>query len=436
MLHWLLTLDILDGPVPWIVWGVSAALALALLIRAPRRKWLLRLAIGVLLGGAIGYGTAVLMDVWNVFGLPLPGAVRWWTAGGFAALGLAIVSLWDSRWWRKVVAVLLVVGALLSTTVGINGAFGITRTTAEMLGLSTLEQVGTLPGPVAPDDPRAQTPVAANWKAPAGMPRTTIARTLGGDAKIPSTAGFKPRDASIYLPPAAQVDDPPALPVVVQMMGLPGGPTSTVIQDTLDAFAAKHDGLAPIVVIVDQLGATSQNPGCADTKAYGGVSTYINVDVPEYIRTHLRVLQDPKYWTISGYSNGGACSFLYGAEHPEIWGSIIDTSGEEWPGYGDPKGVLAGAFAGDQAAFEANKPEAALLRHPGAYTDRVAVFTAGAQDSKYGPGAEKAAQAATAAGFEVTYEKIAGAGHTGPALSEGLSIAFKRLYPRWGLIAQ
>jgi hypothetical protein len=172
---------------------------------------------------------------------------------------------------------------------------------------------------------------------------------------------------------------------MVQMMGLPGSPTPTAIQTAVDAFAAKHDGLGPIVIVADQLGSSRQNPGCADSKAFGGVNTYFNVDIPEWIRTHLRVPAAPADWTISGYSNGGACSFLYGAQHPEIWGSLASQSGEEWPGWERPAPVLSKVFGGSRAAFDANKPENVLAAHPGAYRGRVAVFTAGAVDHVYGP---------------------------------------------------
>ncbi|MDR6867224.1 hypothetical protein J2Y69_001825 [Microbacterium resistens] len=434
MLHWLLTLDIAEGVVPWTVWGIATAAVLVLIARRPTARWVRRALIAVLAGGVLGFLTAVLGEAWNLFGGALPGSARWWAAGAFAAVALGIVSLWDSRWWHKVTAIILVIAALLSGTIGINAAFGLDRTPGELLGISTHAQAGVFPAP----DPHATStvPLAASWKPPADMPKKSAVFSLSGDKAIPSTAGFVPRDGTIILPPAARVANPPALPVVVQMMGLPGNPDSSAVKDVLDKFAAEHDGLGPIVIIADQLGEQSQNPGCADTKTYGGVSTYFNTDIPQYIRTHLRVLQDPQYWTISGYSNGGACSFLYGAEHPEIWGNIIDVSGERWPGYGDEKSVLDEALKGDKAAFEANKPESVLLRHPGAYTDRRAVFTAGSEDKKYGPPAKAAADSASAAGFDATFYLVQGASHTGKALDDGLAEAFRQLAPRWGLVTQ
>ncbi|KJL25403.1 putative esterase [Microbacterium azadirachtae] len=431
MPRWLLELNLVDGPVPWVVWGIAAAGVIALLIRPLRRRWAVRALIALVIGGVLGWAIVAVSDATNAFELPLPSAVKWWTIGGFAAIGLAIVSLWDSRWWRKVVAILTIIGAVLSMGIGINQAFGLDRTLGDILGVNTLGALDHFAPPLKPgEDPPAS--LAAVWKAPADMPARGRYGALSGDNAPRSTAGFTPRNATIYLPPAALVKDPPALPVVVFMMGLPGYPNPHPMVDVMNEFAAKHDGLAPIVIIADQLGAQNQNPGCIDSAAYGGVETYFNTDIPNWIRGHLRVLQDPKYWTISGYSNGGACAFIYGARHPDIWGNIATASGEPWAGFGDPKSVEK-VFRGDKAAFDANKPQAILAEHPGAYDGHYAIFAAGALDKKYGPANRASADLAEAAGFTTTFYLVPNATHTGPGLRGGLEKAFDVLYPRLGL---
>lgn len=431
MLTWLLDLDIIDGPAPWVLWGITALLVVALLVRRYTGRRLLRGLLALAVGAAVALALTWALDAVDAFGTPLPEGVKWWAAGGFAAVGLGIVSLWDSTALRKVVAALTILAALLSTTIGINAAFGLDRNLGDLLEISTLPPAGALPTPLA-ISAQAE-PLHLTWHAPAGMPAHGAARQLSGADRIPSTAGFAPRDAAIYLPPAALVADPPPLPVMVQMMGLPGSPTPTAIKIAGDAFAAQHDGLAPIVIVADQLGSARQNPGCADSKTFGGVNTYFNVDIPRWIRAHLRVLPGPQYWTISGYSNGGACSFLYGAQHPEIWGSLASISGEEWPGMENPKPVLDRAFGGDRAAFDANRPENVLLQHPGQYQWRTAVFTAGADYRVYAPHARQSAALAKAAGFTTVFYAVPGAGHVGPALSGGLDEVLRALGPVWGL---
>ena len=64
-------------------------------------------------------------------------------------------------------------------------------------------------------------PLRKTWKPPANMP----AVSRNGPVIIPATvSGFRARDAHLYLPPAVLVPNPPELPVLVMMMGLPGGP--------------------------------------------------------------------------------------------------------------------------------------------------------------------------------------------------------------------
>ena len=59
------------------------------------------------------------------------------------------------------------------------------------------------------------------------------------------TDGYAPRDAALYLPPAALVADPPRLPLIVFMMGQPGTPDPTSLAAALNAYAASHTGLCP-----------------------------------------------------------------------------------------------------------------------------------------------------------------------------------------------
>lgn len=435
MLTWLLNLDILQGPVPWTVWAVTAGLVATLLVRRYTAGRAVRAVLALALGATLGLVISWTVDAVDAVGTPLPDGVRWWAAGCFAAVALGLVSLWDSRVPRKVVAALAIIAALLSATIGINAAFGLDRNLGDLLEISTLPAAGPLPEPASTTaaEPADLAPLYRTWHAPAGMPHEGEARQLSGAQRIPSTAGFMPRDAAIYLPPAALVPDPPALPVVVQMMGLPGSPTPTAVKTAVDAYAATHHGLGPIVIVADQLGSSRQNPGCADSAAFGGVSTYFNVDIPQWIRTHVRALPGPANWTISGYSNGGACAFLYAAQHPDVWGSLVDISGEEWPGMENPRPVLGLVFGGDRAAFDANRPAGVLAAHPGAYAGRTAVFTAGALDHVYRPHAQHAADVARAAGFTTTFYPVPGAGHVGPALSGGLDEALRVLAPVWGL---
>lgn len=433
MPSWLLQIDVIDGPVPIAIWVLTAAGIVALLVRPPTPRWLLRALVGVLAGALVGVALVTVIDVTQMFGGTMPHGTIWWVAGSLAALGLAIVSLWDSRVRRKIVAIVTAMLVLLSAFLGVNGLFGIDRTLGSLLGQSSIEEADSLPGPLP--SPAPSGPLYASWTPPADMPAKGEVRQLAGEHAIPSSAGFSPRNASVYLPPAALVESPPALPVAVFMMGKPGNPDPSFVQQALDGLAAKNKGLAPIVIVADQLGDPDVNPACVDSKTYGGVSTYFNTDIPAFITAHLPVSPDPAQWTIGGYSNGGACALVWAGQHPDIWGNIISISGEEFPGSEEPDTVLAQAFGGDAAAYAAAKPDAVLAAGEGGYAGHVAVFTVGENDPAYIPEARGSAKLAQDAGFATTFHIVPGADHVATALNGGLPFAFETLYPRLGLSA-
>ncbi|MFT4307392.1 MAG: alpha/beta hydrolase-fold protein, partial [Microbacterium sp.] len=366
------------------------------------------------------------------FGSPLPVGVGAWAVAASAAVALGLVALVDRSWWAKAAAAALVVLATAAGALGVNAVFGIDRNLGALFGIVVGDAI-VLPTPTSASTPSG--PLYQSWTPPDDMPSEGTVGVLSGDNAIPSSAGFTPRDASIYLPPAALVDDPPALPVVVMMMGQPGNPDASFVQSALDQLAAENDGLAPIVIVADQLGDPAVDPGCVDSATYGGVSTYFNVDIPEYIRSHLNVLSDSQYWTIAGYSNGGTCAYLWGAQYPSIWHNLISVSGEEVQGSEDVSAMLQDVFGGDQDLYDASTPAHFLAVNDGQFSGHLAVFTYGEDDVWFGPGQQRSAQSSSDAGFAVDLYEVPGAEHGDDALSGGLLHAFETLYPVLGLSA-
>jgi enterochelin esterase-like enzyme len=418
---------IIDGPLPWIVNVLAVVLAVVLLLRRPRARTVVRFVVWIAGGAALGAALFFGANALDVFGVELPDGVLVWAIVTFAALGLALASLFRVRPWRRVVALVAVPVFAAAGALGINAVFGVDPTLGSLFGIVPDR---TLALPPSETDSTAGPPLYASWSAPAGMPATGER----GTEDIPGTvSGFDARPAGIYLPPAAQVPDAPALPLVVMMMGYPGTPDPTAISDVLDTFAAQHEGLAPIVIVADQLGGSGDDPACADSDLHGKAETYITVDVVAWARAHLNVVDDPGSWVIAGFSNGGGCAVKYGAQHPETFRNILDVSGEEFPGSEDESTVVAQVYGGDQAAFDAARPISILQRGAGGYAGVTAVFTAGGDDPTFSAAAQKVSAAAQAAGMATTLSIIPGAGHDGAALDGGLTDGFTVLYPVLGL---
>ncbi|MCU1477420.1 MAG: hypothetical protein JWQ64_2113 [Subtercola sp.] len=431
MPDFLLNLNIVEGPVIITFVLLSVAFVIYLLVRRPTVIWLLSALVGVLGGACIALLTVFLTDqVWDLFGTQFLPETTTWIVLTFSAVGLAVASLFKTRWWRKMLAGIAIVVFVLTGTLGVNASIGITKTLAALIGVNTEKPLdvpdanGThppTPGPT-PAGPLYQT-----WSPPPNMPSEGTVGTID----IPNTnSGFAARKALAYLPPAALVSNAPALPVIIQLNGMPGSPGLDDPKAMLDKLAASNKGLAPIVINPDQLGASNVDPMCLDTASLGKVETYIMKDVVPYVRTHFNVLQDPKDWTFLGFSNGGECAAYFGAKYPSVFGNIVDISGDEYPGVED-NSTAKNFFGGDKAAYQATWP--ANIMAKGTYPDTMAVFTVGALDQAFAVGVKNTYDAAVKAGMKATYTEIPGAGHDGTALDGGLAVGYAALYPRLGL---
>lgn len=429
MNRFVLSFELIDSPLLGVCVVVAVLGVVAVLVGAPRRP-VRTLVIGVAAGVSL-YVVALVLEPLGVFEGPLPWGAALWGAGGVAAATVGAVGVCRPPWGRRLIGAATVVAALLAGALGVNASYGVTHTLAAILGVQALDPA-TLPplDDVADSDPAL---LYQRWEPPAGMPSRGTVSALTGDTRIP-TGSFAARDASLYLPPAALVPDPPALPLLVFMMGQPGSPDPTALAKSLDAFAAANHGLAPIAIVVDQLSAPEKDPVCVDSALYGAVSTYVTQLVPQWAAHHLNVTQDHRFWTIGGFSNGGACAALYGAQHPDVWGQILDVSGNEFPGSEHVDETVKDVYGGDAAAFAAAEPASVMAAAPpGTYAGHTAIFTWGGEDTTYGPGQQSNAKAAQAAGFTTLTHVVDGTGHTGEALDGGLTFGIAALGPVLGL---
>jgi enterochelin esterase-like enzyme len=426
----LLDLQIIGGVVPWVLTLTSLALLIALLIRTPTKGWVIGSAIAIVVGVAVAAGIFIWANATLYFEIPLPSSVLAWTAAAFAGVGLAIVCLWRGRWWQRIIAVGAIAAFALTGTVQVNAAFGIDPTVADLLGV-------TVNNPIALPNGHRLTPHAAGgalyarWHAPSGMPP----QGQTGTVSIPGTVShFHARLAGLYLPPAALAPNAPALPLMIMMMGYPGVPSIRPTADVVASFAATHHGLAPIVVVADQVG-TNGDPGCTNG-GRGNAEQYITTDVLDWARTHLNIIQNPRYWTIAGYSNGATCAVKIAAQYPKVFRSVLAVSPELFIGTHYRGTMIHHVFHGNVAAWQAAKPTVILAKHAhqrhyyrGLYT----IITTGALDTRYGLQTRELAAAAKRAGMFVTLQVLPGVTHVGANVAYGLSTGIGLLYPRWGL---
>lgn len=429
----LLDLRLLDGPLVIAVYALAAIAGVLLLFVVPGRRWRRRYWVPIALaaaalGAGVGLGlTWLLSDQLDLFGASLTTVVRVWIALGFAGFGLCLVSFWQASWRRVIANILALVLFAGATAMSVNIDFGQYPTVRSALGLSAYAD-SPLPE-LQPADPNVS---IATWTAPADLPE----KGTVSEVTIPATvSGFDARPAVVYLPPAALTAHPPRLPVLIMLSGQPGSPDAPLdaakLQQSLDAYAAAHQGLAPIVVSPDQLSAPEVNPMCVDSPI-GNSATYLTVDVPAWITATLPVLSGPHYWGIGGLSQGGTCSIQLGAAHPELFGAIIDASGEEYPKIGDAQTTIDEGFGGDAAAYAAAYPAAIMAAHA-PYTDTFAVFGVGSDDAAYRPGIQTLFADAQAAGMQATYLESPGSAHDATTWAYVFKQGLTLVADHWGL---
>ncbi|MFC4604330.1 alpha/beta hydrolase [Rhodococcus kronopolitis] len=436
-MDWLWRWSLIDGPIPWALTALGLAGGLWLLFagtadtRGYRRRAVPLCAAGALV--LTGVGWVVVEKWWRPFPDPIETRIYAWIGlGVFAVLLLGVRLAADRRVRRGLVSALAAVAVVAAAAAQVNLVFDAYPTVRDVLGLPDPSRIAFADVPPPTATTVTGSPLESAWHPPAELPAGGRVATVA----IPGTAsGFAARDAVVYLPPAYFADPRPELPVLVLLAGQPGSPQDWLgggkLVSTMDAFAATHGGLAPVVVVADGTGSQFANPLCLDS-ALGNVATYLARDVPDWVVANLQVDADPRAWAIGGLSYGGTCALQMATNHPERYPTFLDLSGQEEPTLGDRTRTVDAAFGGDEARFVAVNPADLMAgrRYPGS----AGVFVVGKDDRDFKPGQQKMYDAAGKAGMDVRYVELPG-GHSFSVWSAGLEGELGWLAQRLGLTA-
>lgn len=430
MLDW----SLLAGPLPVALLALGVAAGVVLLWpRAAPRRWWLRAVPLALVAAVLAAAISGLLAV-EVLHEQLPLTVLLWITAPLAAIGLA-VAVWRAK-GRVLPAVLAVLLVLLAAASGVNTYYEQFPTVRTALGLGPEAQSEFTDVPAQAEKVirgQAGAPLEALWTAPPGMP----AGGTVSEVQIPGAiSGFPARSGWVYLPPAYLSGVRAQLPVLVLLAGQPGNPgdwlTGGQLTARMDRYAAAHMGLAPVVVIPDDLGAELANPLCFDSRL-GKAASYLTVDVPTWIRANLQVDPDPARWAIAGLSHGGTCALQMAVNAPEVYPSFIDIAGQLEPTLGNRANTVRAAF-GDgpaaEAAFRAVNPIDVLRTRR--YPQSAGVLVAGAADGDYLPQARTVLAALQGAVVQASLTVLPGV-HTWAVWGPGLETALPWLGTRLSL---
>jgi S-formylglutathione hydrolase FrmB len=421
---------LIAGPLPTAIAVAGGVAGLVLLMGRTRRWWLRQVPLALLSGVVVAALTGLAVVVFQPFPDALPTRVLIWNGVFVAAVGLA----WghrDRRRWRQVIAAVAVLAVLATCVMKVNAFYGYRPTIAAALGLPAANQIdlGDLPAHPPVVHARPDRSLAATWHAPAGMPRTGKIASV----TVPGRRSrFPARPAWLYLPPAYLAVPRARLPVLVMVPGQPGGPEDWLLAGRLvsvmDAFAAAHDGLAPVVIVPDTTGSNFGNTLCLDSRL-GAAETYLADDVPGWLAANLDV--DTSHLAIGGFSYGGTCALQLALRRPDVYRTFLDVSGQAAPTLGDLPRTVASAFGGDTKAYQQVDPLAELATR--SYPGTGGVFVVGRNDDVYRPQAEHVAVAARQASIAVTLQEVPGV-HTWGIATAALAGSLPWIAGRDGLL--
>ncbi len=416
-----MNISIISGWLPVLVQCVTAVLVMAA-IDWRSGGWRRQLAVGLPVAAVV---TALAALVINLASLA-PSNFSWLAyLWGFVFVLTVCVSVlgWSGAgWWRRTISVLAVLATLLTTLGAVNQRTGTYPTVDRLFTLDAENVVNT------PQLAQLRDQVAATGTLPSQGVVFTVS--------IPATVSrFATRPAYIYVPPAWFAKVTPSLPTLVLLPGEPGSAADWSgdgdADNTADAFARHHDGVAPIIVMPDPDGLQTVDSECVNSK-FGNAETYLTVDVPAYARAHLNASKAPGSLAIGGLSAGGTCSVMLALRHPSVYPTFASFSGFASPQYQETSlsETIDTLFGGSDAAFAAHDPT--QLLKDGTFDGMAGWFEVGDQDQDPLEAARNLQPAALKAGI-ATCILVRPGGHDFDLWSQALQDAFPWLSWRLGL---
>lgn len=354
MAHFVEQLSLLHG------WLQPAVQMLALLVAFVAIGWRRRRWRGWALPVALSAAAVVTaLSHWyitslGVAGDPAPASLWLWIAISGLAVGVLVLGWPGARWWRRGVAVLSVPLCALCAALALNGWVGYFPTV-----LAAWNQLTSGPLPDQIDRLRVTEMQVAGTKPAKGV---VVPVNINADA-----SHFPHRQELVYLPPAwFSSNPPPRLPAVMMISSAFNTPADWLRAggafDTIDTFAAHHQGFAPALVFVDATGAFDNDTECVNGSR-GNAADHLTKDVVPFVVSNFGVSADRANWGIAGWSMGGTCAVDLTIMHPEMFSAFVDIAGDIRPNVGPKDQSIARLFGGDTAAWTAFDPVTVMNRH-------------------------------------------------------------------------
>jgi len=344
---------------------------------------------------------------------------------GAIAIGWFVIAFTGHGARRIVCSIVGVLFVLLTVAAVVNAHYEYKATLGSLWGdvganvvsSGSLEKSTHTTGTVAPGQ--------TTTTAPPGCDKIPDTGEVAGPIDVPGTkSGVGVRNVWVYLPPAWCTNDNTMYPVVIYLHGTPSPEGSKdflgamELVKNVDAFAAAHNGKAPVIVMPN-VGAPNDTE-CADSAKYGNNETYVSEDVAGWIENWDvltgRVQPPGKGWAVGGYSMGGTCGLMLTLRHPDVWHTFADYGGDAF-GTGDGLSpdqqrsqTIRDLFNGNAQQFDERDPTKVMAGKK--LSDLGGWFGVGGNDRGTMADQRRYFDEATQAGMSVCFDVIPDQDHT------------------------
>lgn len=417
----LVNISIVNGWLPLVVQGL-AVVTLVASVEWRTGGWRRQLGWGLPIAAAATGLAALVLTLGSLVPDDFPGQAYLW--GFLTALAVVVAGVgWGPAGiGHRILAVVAVVLLAVVTAGVVNQRSGSFPTVGRLIHADPEHVVG------APQLRQLKEQVVESGHLP--TQGVVITETIPAP-----TSHFATRPAYIYLPPAWFARVTPSLPTLVLLPGEPGSASDWSgdgdADNTADAFASAHHGLAPIIVMPDPDGFLTVDSECVNSK-FGNAETYLVDDVPAFARSRFHASSAPGSLAIGGLSAGGTCSVMLALRHPSVYATFASFSGFASPQYKETTQAetVNTLFGGSEEHFAAHDP-AQLLR-TGRFDGMAGWFEVGDQDTEPLEAAHDLQPAALRAGI-ATCILVRPGGHDFDLWSQALVDSFPWLSWRLGL---
>jgi len=417
----LVNVSIVSGWLPLLV-QCLAVVSLVASVDWRHGGWRRQLGVGVPVAAVTAGLAALVLTLGSLVPDDFPKTAYLWGFAFALTVAAAVLGWSNAGGWRRVVAVVSIVLTLIVTLGTVNRQSDSFPTLGRLLTADPEHVVGS--------------PQLRQMREQAALTGQLPGQGVVITVTIPATVSrFATRPAYVYLPPAWFAKVTPSLPTLILLPGEPGSASDWSgdgdADNTADAFAAAHHGVAPIIVMPDPNGLRTVDSECVNS-GFGNAETYLVDDVPAFARSQYRASRAPDSLAIGGLSAGGTCAIMLALRHPTVFPTFASYSGFASPQYQETSRsqTIDTLFGGSEQSFAAHDPVEIL--GAGHFEGLAGWFEVGADDAQPLAAAHRLQPAALKAGI-ATCIVVRPGGHDFDLWSQALADSFPWLAWRLGL---